>query len=991
MAAGDFIELDAHYNGVYIFLSYLVSFVGAWTTLEMLLKRTGTRGWWNVMLLLGAGIAFGSTATFGMHFVGNQAVTLHFPPPWQGAGVPLSYNAGFTILSLVVSCVSMIIAFSFIGLRFDLPGWRSRLADVEQGSSAEKSDDTAYDDEYGTDGIDKKDAEFATGAAFDPDVKADSPEDGRQTRFNLPPGRKMPLSSTFDIALPKRHNKVAEEKKRAVEDEDEETEDGGDFGVGGVRLSGSGVAKILLAGIVCGGGIAAMHYVGQVSIDSVPLVTNSWYTVLLSVIIAMLCVTVGLYILFVIFRPKLQHSWYKRVIVAGILAIGVTLMHFVALLGTHYWARQGEALKAGSDNTTKMIIIAIICVVAPICCILLLVFAYFGQLRLLRQRASRHRVILGTAIFDQNGLLLVHPESGLLPSARIYPNKPGEQEKVSLFQLLGTGNRLRLEASKLKLQRSDPAFVAFVKMSWSWRSQRGSAAAPGAHGGNSSGDGSQGERAADDESDPSMRLSEAEEMTGSEAEMLRRSVLSFEMASEEIASEVTGAPDLKALGVLFDSILKIGHYQVSSKSSGDQFTVTQGQMLVLARRLKNNAEREALVARGFVFAEPGAVARVTANAYAVPYERVFEYFRDVYRFTRFGINKRLDRGRLYGGLLMLQALPGEGLNIVVEERQHHSLPMVELATLVDPIADRSRFAATNLAVTTVDSVVNAMRQIGDQSLLELVNTPTATTGYDPSAQLRSLLVGTLRPYLERSLGLEVVNFILPRLHIIPTVVPLTARPGATYGTDGLAKNAYLVCLKAIIPSSVTLPGAKLNWLPFPLYQAQAECVARASGTDAGSARPNTGGSIVEAARFGGSSSPSDKNGGRKGSVAESSEADFPFPTATSAPFVSSAFPSALSAAKDHPLAAGSAGGAGKRLSVYSQGSAHENEEDRDSFQPLPQPGASTSEMPRGVPAYSPDWIVGLVRSSVSQPTRTHHQWDWDVPSRPRMTPRNSTT
>lgn len=414
-------------------------------------------------------------------------------------------------------------------------------------------------------------------------------------------------------------------------------------------------------------------------------------------------------------------------------------------------------------------------------------------------------------------------------------------------------------------------------------------------------------------------------------------------------------------------------------------------MLVLARRLKSTTEREALVARGFVFAEPGAVARVTSNAYAVPYDRVFEYFRDVYRFTRFGVVKRLDRGRLYGGLLMLQALPGEGLNIVVEERQHHSLPMTELATLVDPMADRSRFANSNLAVTTIENAVNALRTIGDQSLLELVNTPTATTGYDPSAQLRSLLVGTLRPYLERSLGLEVVNFILPRLHVIPTVVPLTARPGATYGNDGLAKNAYLVCLKAIIPSSVTLPGAKLNWLPFPLYQAQAECVARASGTDAGSARPNTGGSVVEAARFGGgSSSASDKSGGRKGSLAEGSESDFPFPVATSAPFVSSAFPSAPSAAQNHPLAAGPAGGTGKRLSVYSQGSAHEEDEERDSFQPLPQAGGSTPEAPRGVPAYSSDWIVGLVRSSVSQPTRTH-QWDWDVPSRPpRTTPRKST-
>ena len=99
-------------------------------------------------------------------------------------------------------------------------------------------------------------------------------------------------------------------------------------------------------------------YIGQVSINSVPRVTNSWWTILLSVLIAMFCVTVGLYILFVIFRPKLQHSWYKRVLVAGILAVGVTLMHFVALLGTHYWAIQGEDLRTGSDQGTKTVISA---------------------------------------------------------------------------------------------------------------------------------------------------------------------------------------------------------------------------------------------------------------------------------------------------------------------------------------------------------------------------------------------------------------------------------------------------------------------------------------------------------------------------------------------------------------------------------------------------------------------------------------------------------
>ncbi|GAA5920409.1 hypothetical protein JCM5296_003850, partial [Sporobolomyces johnsonii] len=63
-----YVELVPHYTGVYVFLAWLVSVVGAWTTLEILLRRTGNSGAWNAMMLLGAGITFGSTATFGMHF-----------------------------------------------------------------------------------------------------------------------------------------------------------------------------------------------------------------------------------------------------------------------------------------------------------------------------------------------------------------------------------------------------------------------------------------------------------------------------------------------------------------------------------------------------------------------------------------------------------------------------------------------------------------------------------------------------------------------------------------------------------------------------------------------------------------------------------------------------------------------------------------------------------------------------------------------------------
>lgn len=347
---GDFVELEVKYTGIYIFLSYLVSFVGSWTTIEMLLKRTGTSGKWNILLLLGAGIAFGSTATFGMHFVrpslrlcpdtttsltkfsvqvGNQAVTLQFAPPWQGTGVPLSYDAGFTILSLVVSCLSMVLAFSFIGLRIRSPVARARIEDEEDAAADRHS-------------------------AYDVDAKPDPYSPGQATKIS-PQGLPVPeleLTARSPSAAP---TKRKEQRREENEDDDEDGDDD-EFGVGAAKVSAWGVVKILIAGIVCGGGIAAMHYIGQVSINSVTRVTNNWYTIFLSVIIAMLCVTIGLYILFVVFRPKLQHSWLKRILVAAILAVGVTLMHFVALLGTHYWVRAGDDLKTGSDTTTKKVI-----------------------------------------------------------------------------------------------------------------------------------------------------------------------------------------------------------------------------------------------------------------------------------------------------------------------------------------------------------------------------------------------------------------------------------------------------------------------------------------------------------------------------------------------------------------------------------------------------------------------------------------------------------
>jgi len=50
---------------------------------------------------------------------------------------------------------------------------------------------------------------------------------------------------------------------------------------------------------------------------------------------------------------------------------------------------------------------------------------------------------------------------------------------------------------------------------------------------------------------------EKPELSQSEAELKRRSLVSFRMASEDIAMQLSGdGEDLRSLGVLYDSILK---------------------------------------------------------------------------------------------------------------------------------------------------------------------------------------------------------------------------------------------------------------------------------------------------------------------------------------------------------------------------------------------------------------------------------------------------
>ncbi|KAL2151770.1 hypothetical protein VTH82DRAFT_6868 [Thermothelomyces myriococcoides] len=63
-------------NPALLVLSYIVSLVGAMSTLELIHRRTSRRGYYNNLLLFGAAITMGGVAIWSMHYIGNRATTM---------------------------------------------------------------------------------------------------------------------------------------------------------------------------------------------------------------------------------------------------------------------------------------------------------------------------------------------------------------------------------------------------------------------------------------------------------------------------------------------------------------------------------------------------------------------------------------------------------------------------------------------------------------------------------------------------------------------------------------------------------------------------------------------------------------------------------------------------------------------------------------------------------------------------------------------------
>ncbi|KAH7389585.1 hypothetical protein DE146DRAFT_170606 [Phaeosphaeria sp. MPI-PUGE-AT-0046c] len=96
-----------------IFCSYLVSLIGAFTTVELLHRRVSGSGWRSWIQVAGCAVSFGLVAIWCMHFVGNRAIILGDGEDEIQLYYSSTYTAVSAILPVVVIFLGLLIADKF--------------------------------------------------------------------------------------------------------------------------------------------------------------------------------------------------------------------------------------------------------------------------------------------------------------------------------------------------------------------------------------------------------------------------------------------------------------------------------------------------------------------------------------------------------------------------------------------------------------------------------------------------------------------------------------------------------------------------------------------------------------------------------------------------------------------------------------------------------------------------------------------------------------
>lgn len=118
----------------------------------------------------------------------------------------------------------------------------------------------------------------------------------------------------------------------------------------------AGYIRILTGGVLTGGAVCGMHYIGQLGISNYRC-SYRVANIVGATIIAVFASTVALTVFFR-WRATWTDSWWRRGICGCVLALAVSGMHWTAAVGTYYYNHDTTMKHNGQLSRSQVVIIS---------------------------------------------------------------------------------------------------------------------------------------------------------------------------------------------------------------------------------------------------------------------------------------------------------------------------------------------------------------------------------------------------------------------------------------------------------------------------------------------------------------------------------------------------------------------------------------------------------------------------------------------------------
>ncbi|KAI1104448.1 FAD dependent oxidoreductase-domain-containing protein [Jackrogersella minutella] len=417
--------------------------------------------------------------------------------------------------------------------------------------------------------------------------------------------------------------------------------------------------RIGSGGVLAAGGICGMHYVGNYSIDNYDCIYDPVYVVG-AALIAVFDSIVALSIFFV-FRASWRNVWWKRALSACLLAGAVSGMHWVAAVGTQYRLTHLNQLNQ-SPQTQAIIVVICLSVIGAFFLGGSVIYATWHT----RRNANKaQQIVLGVAVFDRLGRILVSPE-GLLPSEKITDTYV-ERTQGDIFSI------------------AHPLFHWMFQVSRNWNSVNGMIDGMVRH----------LARLPKGSRDSKIRLitDDGEIIenydaifrelfcvaAASLADKLKEQLIDIGILWDEILA--TGVDELpQKLGQGIDRTLEEGSYDQSSQVCGSQVIrqheYGRGSLMFLVRHLNYSHEVDRLEAAGFRFAEIHQVCGIIGSRMQIKTRDLKAKLTNMATFAKGGT---VMSPGVYLGLFAVKARVGSfGFDIVVKKGFRNLLPTMPI-------------------------------------------------------------------------------------------------------------------------------------------------------------------------------------------------------------------------------------------------------------------------------------------------------------------------